>query len=113
MTAIPPNSDHGCLICGRGSDVVPVGVYSEWAGEGERRGERVWLCEECAQVEEYARAFVFQAREQFSLRGGTAVGDEALPEASVGFSYRIVSPILRARTDAGGVNLFHAWTIDI
>jgi hypothetical protein len=105
--------DDGCLICGRPSAVVPLGVYSEYAGEGERHGERVWICEECAQVESYARAFVFQAREQYGLHGGDDWQGLRLPETSFGFSYRIVSPVLRALIDEQGFNLFHAWTLDI
>lgn len=113
MAAAESLPDHGCLICGRPSTVVPVGVYSQYAGSGERQGERVWICEECAQVEAYARAFVFQAREQFSLYGGVDWEGLRLPETSCGFSYRIVSPLLRALTDEQGFNRFHAWTADI
>lgn len=113
MSTTPAGGDPGCLICGRASDVVPVGVYSEYAGSGARQGERVWICEECAQIEDYARAFVFQAREQFSLHGGGGWQGQHLPETSAAFSYRIVSPLLRALTDEHGVNRFHAWTMDI
>ena len=109
----PPGNDHGRLIRVRDSEVVPVGLYSEYAGEGERQGERVWICEECAQVEAYARAFVIQAREQYRLHGGAGWQGERLPETSFGFGYRIVSPALRAQIDEYGVNRFHAWTIDI
>jgi hypothetical protein len=92
---------------------VPIGVYSKYVGEGERCGERVWICEECAQVEAYARAFVFQAREQYSHHGGGDWQGLRLPETSSGFSYRIVSPLLRALTDEQGFNRFHTWTLDI
>jgi hypothetical protein len=113
MASTSSGTDNGCLICGRTSDVVSLGVYSEYAGEGARQGERVWICEECAQIEEYARAFVIQAREQFSIHGGGGWQGQHLPETSVAFSYRIVSPVLRSLTDEHGVNRFHAWTIDI
>ena len=109
----PAHDADGCLICGRREAVVPVGVYSEYAGGGARHGERVWICEACAQVEEYARAFVIQAREQYSAQGGVDWEGVQLPATSTAFSYRIVSPVLRALIDADGQNLFHAWTMDI
>ena len=36
------------------------------AAAGARRGARIWICEECAQIKAYARAFVTQARDHFA-----------------------------------------------
>ena len=66
MTTPPPIADDGCLICGKDAAQVPVGVFSEYAGDDARHGARIWICEECAQVEEYARSFVIQAREHYA-----------------------------------------------
>ena len=112
MSALPTRED-GCLICGKTAEQVPVGVFSEYAGEGERHGERVWLCEECAQVKEYARAFVTQARDHFTISGDAGPGGAKRRGMSHGFSYRIASPVLRAQVGEHGLNRFHEWTEDI
>lgn len=98
--------DEGCLLCGKLAGQVAVGVYSEFAGGGKRQGERVWICEACAQVEEFARAFVIQARDHFTIYGDNRLDGMA-------YSYRIVSPVLRAQVDEQGLNRFHAWTADL
>lgn len=113
MERAPSIHDDGCLICGRTSDTVPVGVFSEYTGSGERHGERVWICEDCAQVQEYARAFVTHARDHFTSFGGTWLEGVERRGMTHGYSYRIVSPVLRARVDEDGFNRFHEWTMDI
>lgn len=112
MNPSPPHDD-GCLICGKLAEQVPVGVFSEYAGEGERHGERVWICEDCAQVKEYARAFVMQARDHFTTFGDTDPGGARRRGLSHGYSYRIASPVLRAQVGEQGLNRFHEWTEDI
>lgn len=101
--------DDGCLLCGKLAEQAAIGVYSEFAGDGDRQGERIWICEACAQVEEYARAFVIQARDHFTIYGDNRLN--GLPEMA--YSYRIVSPVLRAQVDEQGLNRFHAWTADL
>ena len=113
MGSPPETHDNGCLICGKAADQVPVGVYSEYTGEGERHGERVWICEGCAQVKEYARAFVIQARDHYTSYGGTWLDSQLPPGLPYAYSYRIASPVLRAQVDKHGFNLFHAWTADL
>jgi hypothetical protein len=110
MDTPSPSTDDGCLICGKTAAQVPVGVFSEYAGDGERHGARIWICEECAQVEEYARSFVIQAREHYATYGEQS---ERGAGQIFGYSYRIVSPTLRAQQGAGGMNRFHEWTLDI
>ena len=110
---VPERRDDGCLICGRPAGQVPVGVFAEYALPGDREGERVWLCEECAQVREYARAFVMQVREHYGVRGGVGWEGVELPPDSFGYSYRIASPVLRAQVGEDGLPRFHAWTIDL
>lgn len=112
-TQPPPTPDDGCLICGKAAAEVPIGVFSEYAGEGERHGARIWICETCAQVEEYARSFVLQARDHYAMYGETGKHDERGPGQIYGYSYRIVSPVLRAQQGADGMNRFHEWTLDI
>lgn len=46
--------EDGCLICGRTSDAVPVGVITQYNGDGPRKRERAWLCDECSQERDYA-----------------------------------------------------------
>jgi hypothetical protein len=113
MGSPPENHDNGCLICGKAADQVPVGVYSEYTGEGARHGERVWICEGCAQVKEYARAFVVQARDHYTSYGGTWPENQPRTGLPYAYSYRIASPVLRAQVDQHGLNLFHAWTADL
>ncbi|HEY8597052.1 MAG TPA: hypothetical protein VIL85_01400 [Thermomicrobiales bacterium] len=113
MDRSTPVTDDGCLICGKGAAQVPLGVFSEYAGDGERHGARIWICEGCAQVEEYARSFVLQAREHYAMYSETDQRGERGPDQIYGYSYRIVSPVLRAQQGAGGMNRFHEWTLDI
>lgn len=105
--------DNGCLICGKTAEQVPVGVYAEYPGEGERQGERVWLCEDCAQTKDYARAFVMQVRDHFASYDGTQLSPKNHPSQIYGFGYRIASPVLRAQVGEHGTNRFHEWTEDI
>jgi hypothetical protein len=93
--------------------MVPIGVMTQYNGDGPREGERIWICEECAQVEEYARAFVTQARDHFTSFGGTWLNGVPHQGMTHGYSYRIVSPVLREQTDEHGFNRFHEWTMDI
>ncbi len=113
MEIAPPAADDGCLICGKAATQVPIGVFSEYAGEGERHGARVWICEACSQVEEYARSFVLQVREYYATYGKTGQCGECGPHQIYGYSYRLVSPVLRSQQGAGGMNRFHEWTLDI
>ena len=76
MGAVPGSHDNGCLICGRTSDAVPVGVMTEYNGDGPCEGERAWLCGESAQVKDYARAFIMQARDHYGAYGGGGAEDE-------------------------------------
>lgn len=108
-----PIADDGGLICGKAAEQVPIGVFSEYVGDGERHGARIWICEECAQIEEYARSFVLQAREHYATYGAIGQCGERGPGRIYGYSYRIVSPILRAQQGANGMNRFHEWTLDI
>ncbi len=109
-----PAADDGCLICGKDAAHVPLGVFSEYVGGGERHGARIWICEACAQVEEYARSFVLQARDHYATYGETDQrGERGLEQQIYGYSYRIVSPVLRAQHGTGGMNRFHEWTLDI
>jgi len=113
MGAVPPSHDNGCLICGRTSDAVPVGVMTEYNGDGPREGERAWLCDECAQVEDYARAFIMQAKEHYGSYGGVGWPGVAMPKTSYDCSYRIVSERMRAEYDEIGIHQFDEWVIDI
>ncbi len=90
-----------------------MGVLTVYVGDDERQGERVWLCEECAQVKAYARAFVTQARDHFTSFGGTRPDSEQRTGMVHGYGYRIVSPILRAQQGEAGLSRFHEWTEDI
>jgi hypothetical protein len=105
--------DDGCLICGKTTEQVPVGVHAEYPGEGARHGERVWLCEICAQNRDYARAFVMQVRDHYASYASTqsAPGDDA--SQVYGYGYRIASPVLRTQVGEHGSNRFHEWTEDI
>lgn len=105
--------DDGCLICGRTAERVPVGVYADYPGEGARTGERVWLCEECAQTRDFARAFVLHVRDHYASDADRQPlpGDAA--QRIYGFGYRIASPVLRAQVGERGLNQFHEWTEDI
>lgn len=106
-------SGDDCLICGRGADRMPVGVFAGYAMEGTRHGERVWLCEDCAQVREYARAFVVQVREHYGVHGGEGWEGVAMPPMSYGYGYRIASMVLRPQVGEEGVNRFYDWTLDL
>jgi len=113
METPAPVADDGCLICGKDAAQVPLGVFSEYAGDDERHGARIWICEACAQVEEYARSFVLQARDHYATYGEPAQRGEPGPDRIYGYSYRIVSPVLRAQQGTDGMNRFHEWTLDI
>lgn len=113
MATAQPAADDGCLICGRDAAQVPIGVFSEYAGDDGRNGARIWLCEECAQIKEYARSFVIQAREHYATYGEKSGRDERGANQIYGYSYRIVSPTLRSQQGASGMNRFHEWTLDI
>jgi hypothetical protein len=105
--------DEGCLICGKTTEEVPVGVYAEYPGEGARHGERVWLCEACAQTKDYARAFVLQVRAHYASYASAHSSLEEDTKQVYGYGYRIASPILRAQVGEHGSNRFHEWTEDI
>ena len=92
---------------------VPMGVLSVYTGEDDRRGDRVWICEECAQVKAYARAFVTQARDHFTSFGDPSRDSGTGTGMVQGFGYRIVSPVLRAQWGEAGLSRFHEWTEDI
>lgn len=112
METLPRIRDDGCLICGRTSDIVPVGVETEYEGDGPRDGERAWLCEDCAQVREYARAFITQARNHYGAYGSFGWLGIETPKIVYGFSYRIVSERMKAEYDEMGVHQFDEWTMD-
>jgi hypothetical protein len=105
--------DDGCLICGKTTDQVPVGVYAEYPVEGTRHGERVWLCERCAQTKDYARAFVLQVRDHYASYADAQPPLQDNPPQVYGYGYRIASPVLRAQVGEHGSNRFHEWTEDI
>lgn len=111
MGALPPGHDNGCLICGRTSDAVPVGVMTEYNGDGPREGERAGLCDDCAQVKDYARAFIMQVKEHYGSYGG--VEWMGMAKTSYGFSYRIVSESMKVEYDEIGIHQFDEWVIDI
>jgi hypothetical protein len=113
MDTSAPIPDDDCLICGKNEAQVPIGVLSVYTGDDERRGARVWICEECAQVEAYARAFVTQARDHFSSFADSR--SEGGPRTGMvyGYGYRIVSPLLRSQRGENGLSRFHEWTEDI
>ncbi len=70
MGTVPARHDNGRLSCGRTSDAVPVGVMTEYNGDEPREGERARLRDECAQVKDYARACIMQAKEHYGSYGG-------------------------------------------
>jgi hypothetical protein len=106
MSTMPPTPDNGCLICGRTSDAVPTGVVAEYVGDDARDGERLLLCEECAGVRDYARAFMAQARDHYR-------GPRGFLGVRRGLAYRMVSEELRAEQNEMGVHQFDEWTMDI
>ena len=105
--------DDGCLICGKTTEQVPIGVYAEFPGEGARHGERVWLCEGCAQTREFARAFVLQVRDHYASYETMHRAAQDDRQRIFGYGYRIASPVLRALVSERGTNRFHEWTEDI
>lgn len=90
-----------------------MGVLSVYTGDDDRRGARVWICEECAQVRAYARAFVTQARDHFTSFADPGPDGGARTGMVYGYGYRIVSPVLRAQRGENGLSRFHEWTEDI
>jgi len=92
---------------------VTVGVIAEYNGDGPREGERAWLCDECAQERDYARAFIMQAKEHYGSHGGVGWMGIRNPENSYGFSYQIVAERLKAEYDDLGTQQFDAWVTDI
>ena len=98
---------------GRTGDAVPVGVMTEYNGDGPREGKRAWLCDESAQVKDYARACITQAKEHYGSYGGVEWMGMAMPKTSYGYSYRIVSESMKAEYDEIGIHQFDEWVIDI
>jgi len=64
-------------------------------------------------VEDYARAFIMQAKEHYGSHGGVRWMGIRKPENSYGFSYRIISERLKAENDDTETHQFDAWMIEI
>ena len=113
MDMVASTPDDDCLICGKDETQVSMGVLCVYTGDDGRRGERVWLCEECAQVEVYARAFVTQARDHFTIFADSRSEGGPRTGMDYGYGYRLVSPLLRSQHGENGLSRFHEWTEDI
>ena len=86
---------------------------TEYNGGGPREGQRDLLCDEYAQVKDYARAFITQERHHYGSNGGVEWMGINNPKSIYGFSYHITSERMKAEYDEIGTHQFDAWVHDI
>jgi hypothetical protein len=100
-----------CVACGRDTHAAHVGVVTVLQGGGPRDGAEAWICEDCAQDRDRARAFVRLAHQRYPAHSGHGKG-HWLGKGSI--TLRVVSPLLASRDpDNPHGGIFHDLTRDV